>query len=677
MERMKELVEILNEAGEAYYRDSRERMSNQEYDALYDELVALEEATGIVLSNSPTVKVGGEVLDFLPKEAHEVAMLSLNKTKELDELKSFLGNREGMVSWKLDGLTVVLTYQDGELWKAVTRGNGEVGEVITNNAKMFRNLPLKIPFRGKVVLRGEAVIGYSDFQAINRTITEIALKYKNPRNLCSGSVRQLNPEITRKRRVGFYGFGLVLAQGLGFSTRMEQLAWLEQQGFSVVEHRLTGKDSIEKDVEYFASQVERVDLPSDGLVVTLNDLAYGATLGATSKFPRDAMAYKWRDEMAETILTDVEWNASRTGLINPIAIFQPVELEGTTVSRASVHNVSMVKELKLGIGDRILVYKANMIIPQISANLTGSDSVEPPDHCPACGIATQRKREREVEVLLCPNSHCPAKEIKSYALLVSRNALNVDGLSEATLEKWIGAGLIHQPADLFRLGGNPQAREKIIAMEGFGEKSFRNLLESLEISRKTTASRLLYGLGVPNIGTANAKAIAAFTKDDFSRMMNLSREELLEISGVGDVLADGYVNYFRDVDRRKMVEGLLAELKIAARKDEGPQVLEGKTYVITGSTRVFENRDALKAFLEGKGGKVTGSVSAKTDALINNEKASSSTKNKAAKSMGIPIITEEELLEFIEKEEVSGGEEDSSRDSTESVAEGETQQSFL
>jgi len=655
MERMKELVEILNRAGESYYRESQEVMSNLEYDGLYDELVALEKETGIVLSNSPTVKVGGEVLDFLPKEAHEAPMLSLNKTKDSQELVNFLGEKEGVLSWKLDGLTVVLTYRDGELTKAVTRGNGEVGEVITNNAKAFQNLPLKIPYKGKAVIRGEAVISYSDFEEINQAILEVASKYKNPRNLCSGSVRQLNPEITRKRKVRFYAFGLMGAEEISLSSRWEQLEWVEAQGFSVVEHRRTKEAVLEQDLAYFASRVEDLDLPSDGLVLTFNDIAYGATLGVTSKFPRDAMAYKWTDEMAETTLIQVEWNASRTGLINPIAIFEPVELEGTTVSRASVHNVSIVKELRLGIGDRIMVYKANMIIPQISQNITGSGSVKVPDQCPACREPAFLKKEKEVEVLLCLNANCPAKEIKSYSLLVSRNALNVDGLSEATLEKLIGMGLIHEPADLFRLEKNPEAREKIVSMEGFGEKSYRNLINSLNNSRKTTAARLLYGLGIPNIGTANAKAIAAYSNHDFRKMMEWSREDLEEIPGVGLVLANGYVQYFQEDRRREAVERLLPELELETGKEEvRPQMLQGKTFVITGATNLFQNREEMKEFIESRGGKVAGSVSSKTHYLINNEKNSSSTKNKAAKSLGIPILTEEEFLGWMKEE---GGEE--------------------
>lgn len=643
--RIKELVEILNKAGKAYYRDSTEIMPNLEYDRLYDELLNLEEETGIILSGSPTVKVGGEILSFLPKEDHEFPMLSLNKTKNKDELLTWLGNRKGILSWKLDGLTVVLTYEEGKLSKAVTRGNGETGEVITANARTFRNLPLAVPFREKMIIRGESVIGYKDFFEINEEIPEGEAKYKNPRNLCSGSVRQLNPEITRERRVNFFAFALVVAEGETFRTREEQLIFVKKQGFDLALYRQVKADDLLESIEIFKKEIEKADLPSDGLVLAYDDLDLSKSLGATSKAPRDAIAFKWQDELAQTKLEEVIWNASRTGLINPIAVFRPVELEGTTVKRASVHNVSILKELRLGEGDEILVYKANMIIPQIAENITGSGTIKIPEKCPACNGPSFIKKEKDVEVLLCPNPSCPAKEIKAYTLLCSRNGLNIEGLSEATLGRFIGEGLIHEPADIFKLGISLEAKEKIVNMEGFGEKSYNNIIENIEKARETSAARLLYSLGIPGIGDANAKLIAKNFKEDVSKIMDLSLEDLLLVPGIGDVLATGYVDYFNDPKRRKEFTNLLAELVIERVKGEDlSETLQGLIFVITGGLNNFSNREELVDFIEERGGQVSSSVSKNTDYLINNDSLSVSGKNKKAKELGVPIINEEDFL---------------------------------
>lgn len=647
MDRMRELVEKLNRAGDAYYREDKEILSNLEYDKMYDELVDLEKSTGIVLSNSPTIKVGGEVAEFLPKEYHHEPMLSLNKTKDYQELLSWLGDQEGVLSWKLDGLTIVLTYEEGKLVKAVTRGNGEVGEVITNNAREFSNLPTKIRFPNKLLIRGEAVIKYSDFEKINQALGAEAVKYKNPRNLCSGSVRQLDPKITRTRHVHFYSFALVKAEGMDFEKREDELSWLDVNGFSTVEHVTTNKEKLRADIEDFETQITSSDLPTDGLVLMYNDIAYGKILGSTSKFPRDAMAFKWRDEIAETTLRKIEWNASRTGLINPIAVFDSVELEGTSVKRASLHNLSLVKELQLVVGDRITVYKANMIIPQVLENLTPQGEVDIPSDCPACGEDVALRKEKEVEVVLCINPNCPAKNIKAFTLLTSRNALNIEGLSEATIEKWIDGGVLHEPAEIFEIAGNQEIKEAIISMEGFGEKSYENFMKSIEASRKTTAARLLYGLGIPGIGSANAKLIATFAKGNFSEMMTLSMEELLSIPGVGPVLAEAYINYFNDPVKKDKVLRLLDVLVLEQENSEDvKRNLEGKVFVITGSLDNFTNRDELKNYIEQRGGSVTGSVSSKTDFLINNDSASVSSKNKSAKALGVQIISEQDFLKL-------------------------------
>ena len=644
--RMQELVELLNRAAKAYYQDADEIMSNYEYDALYDELQALEAQTGVTLSSSPTVNVGYEVLSELPKERHPSPMLSLDKTKDVAGLQAFAGDQKVVMSWKMDGLTIVLTYRDGGLVKAVTRGNGEVGEVITGNARTFKNLPLQIPYKGELVLRGEAVIGYKDFEKINEEIAEVDAKYKNPRNLCSGSVRQLNSEITAKRNVKFYGFSLVQAEGVDFhNSRAAQLDWLASQGFEVVEHIVVSREEIPNEVIKFSEKIVSNDFPSDGLVLIYDDVAYGQSLGRTSKFPRDSFAFKWADETSKTVLREIEWSPSRTGLINPVAIFDPVELEGTTVSRASVHNISIMEELELGIGDQIEVYKANMIIPQIAENLTRSGVKDIPKVCPVCGGATEIRSISNAKALYCTNPECQAKQLKSYALFVSRDALNIDGLSEATLEKFIARGFIHDFADLFHL---EQHQEEICEMDGFGEKSYNNLIASVEKARETTLPRLIYGLGIANIGLANAKLICKEIGHDPGRVMDLTAEDLAAIDGIGDVIAGNYVAYFADAEHRELFEKLLKEVKLPEeQEDVGEQTFAGMNFVITGSVEHFANRNEVKALIESKGGKVTGSVTSKTHYLINNNVESTSSKNKKAKDLGIPIITEEDFLRML------------------------------
>ena len=644
--RMQELVELLNRAAKAYYQDADEIMSNYEYDALYDELQALEARTGVTLSSSPTVNVGYEILSELPKERHPSPMLSLDKTKDVAGLQAFAGDQKVVMSWKMDGLTIVLTYRDGGLVKAVTRGNGEVGEVITANARTFKNLPLQIPYKGELVLRGEAVIGYKDFEKINEEIAEVDAKYKNPRNLCSGSVRQLNSEITAKRNVKFYGFSLVQAEGVDFhNSRAAQLDWLASQGFEVVEHIVVSREEIPNEVIKFSEKIVSNDFPSDGLVLIYDDVAYGQSLGRTSKFPRDSFAFKWADETSKTILREIEWSPSRTGLINPVAIFDPVELEGTTVSRASVHNISIMEELELGIGDQIEVYKANMIIPQIAENLTRSGVKDIPKVCPVCGGATEIRSISNAKALYCTNPECQAKQLKSYALFVSRDALNIDGLSEATLEKFIARGFIHDFADLFHL---EQHREEICEMDGFGEKSYNNLITSVEKARETTLPRLIYGLGIANIGLANAKLICKKIGHNPERVIDLTAEDLAAIDGIGDVIAGNYVAYFADVEHRELFEKLLKEVKLPEeQEDVGEQTFAGMNFVITGSVEHFANRNEVKALIESKGGKVTGSVTSKTNYLINNNVESTSSKNKKAKDLGIPIITEEDFLRML------------------------------
>ena len=648
-ERMLELVELLNKASRSYYQDAQEIMSNYEYDRLYDELQNLEKELGITLSNSPTVNVGYEVVSELPKERHESPMLSLDKTKEVEELKNFVGSQKVLMSWKMDGLTIVLTYRDGKLYKAVTRGNGEVGEVVTNNAKVFKNVPVQIAYRGELILRGEAVIGYHDFEKINEEIEDVDAKYKNPRNLCSGSVRQLNNQITAKRNVMFYAFTLVQADGVDFqNSRACQMEWLKAQGFTTVEYHMVTRDTVEDEVAKFSSEISKNDFPSDGLVLSYNDIAYGRSLGRTAKFPRDSYAFKWQDEIRETILREIEWSPSRTGLINPVAIFDPVELEGTTVSRASVHNISIMEELELGIGDKIEVYKANMIIPQIAENLTRSGVKDIPERCPVCQGETKIRQVGNAKALYCMNPECQAKHVKAFALFVSRDALNIEGLSEATLEKFISRGYIHTFADIFHLD---RYKDEIQGMEGFGEKSYRKLIESVKKARTTTLPRVVYSLGIAGIGLANAKVICRELKYDVEALLMVTEEELNEIQGVGEVLAKAVTGYFSDAKHVENFRKLLEELTIPEETSTKKQIFEGVNFVITGSVTHFANRGEVKELIESLGGKVTGSVTSKTNYLINNDVTSTSSKNKKANELGIPIISEETFLELVNQEE--------------------------
>lgn len=661
--RMQELVKVLNDASKAYYQDAQEIMSNFEYDKLYDELLELEKETGITFSNSPTVNVGYEVLSELPKERHESPMLSLDKTKDVAELKTFLGNQKALLSWKLDGLTIVLTYRNGKLYKAVTRGNGEVGEVITNNAKVFKNIPLKIQYPGELIIRGEAIISYTDFEKINEKIEDIAAKYKNPRNLCSGSVRQLNNKITAERNVQFYAFSLVSCNSIERNTDIEnadvkdienpdfhnsrayQFRWLKEQGFDVVEHYIVDKNSVEEKVEIFSDKIIENEFPSDGLVLVYDDIAYGRSLGRTSKFPRDSIAFKWADEVKKTKLLEIEWSPSRTGLINPVAIFEPVELEGTTVSRASVHNISIMEELELGIGDEIEVYKANMIIPQIAENITRTGVKDIPTKCPVCGGMTEIRKVSNAKTLYCTNEDCQAKHVKGFSLFVSRDAMNIEGLSEATLEKFISKGFIKEFSDIYHLD---RYKEEIQSMEGFGEKSYVNLIASIEKSRKTTLPKVIYTLGISGIGLANAKVICREFDNNIEKMMAATVEDLNNISGIGQVLASAYVEYFANPVNVEKVNRLLQELMLPEQKDEvAEQIFKGMNFVITGSVNHFANRNAVKELIEQLGGKVTGSVTSKTHYLINNDVNSTSSKNKKANELGIPIISEETLLEMI------------------------------
>lgn len=642
LEYMKKLIIQLNKAAKAYYLDGMEIMSNFEYDKLYDELTELERETGVTMADSPTVNVGYEILEELPKEKHEKPMLSLNKTKDTDELAEFAGDRKSLLSWKLDGLTIVLTFRDGKLFKAVTRGNGEIGEVITNNARVFKNIPVTIPYKGELILRGEALIKYSDFEKINSEIEDVLAKYKNPRNLCSGTVRQLNNEVASKRCVYFFAFSLVKADNVEFgNSRENQLKWLQEMGFDIVEYKTVTKDNIHKAVNEFSEAIQHNDFPSDGLVLMYDDIEYSASLGHTAKFPRDSIAFKWKDETAKTVLTEIEWSASRTGLINPVAIFEPVELEGTTVSRASVHNLSVVEELKLGIGDEILVYKANMIIPQIAENFTGSKTVSPPTKCPVCNGETVIRSSNDVKYLYCTNQQCQAKKIKSFVHMCGRDALNIEGLSEATLEKFLEKGFIKNYSDIYDIS---RFKDEIVNMEGFGEKSYENIIDSIEKSKSTSLDRFIYSLGITNIGLANAKMLLKAFNNNLEELLRADAERLSQIDGVGSVIAESFISYFNDESKHKEAMELLEKLDIIKEENLVDEIFANMNFVVTGSVALFSNRNEVKAYIEQRGGKVTGTVSKNTNYLINNDINSTSSKNKKAKELGVPIITEQQFL---------------------------------
>ena len=638
--RIDQLTARLNEASRAYYTDGAEIITNYEYDEMYDELLALEDETGYIRDDSPSVNVGYETAAGLPKIVHEIRMLSLNKTKDRDELRAWLGDQRGLLSWKLDGLTVGLTYENGRLVQGVTRGNGTEGELITANVLNIANVPKSIPHRGRVMVRGEAVIRYSDFEAINSLIEGSDAKYKNPRNLCSGSIRQLDPKVTAERKVRFYAFTLTMAEGAELESRSAMAEWMKAQGFDTVDYVMVDKDNILGAIDKYEEAIPSFDIPSDGLVLTLDDAAYAATLGTTAKFPRDSIAFKWRDQQADTVLREIEWSPSRTGLLNPVAIFDPVELEGTTVSRASVHNINIMEDLELGIGDTIQVYKANMIIPQIAGNLTRSGLVTIPDTCPVCGGQTRINDDEGTRTLICTNPDCLAKHVKKFSHFVSRDALNIEGLSESGLLKLIGIGAVKTFADLFRL---EDYRQEITSLEGFGEKSFDNLAASAEKASHTTPARLLYGLGVPGIGVATSNVIARSCRNRWDEIRALDEEGLTAIDGVGSVMAADYTAYFADESNAAAIDELLAMLELDESYEAAGTSLEGKVFVITGSLEHYKSRKELKTEIEAEGGKVAGSVSAKTDYLITNDPNSGSSKNRAARELGVSIITEDEI----------------------------------
>ena len=644
LNRMKELIEILNNASRLYYQYSTPIMTDFEYDKLYDELEKLEKETNTVLSNSPTQNVEPEAIDSLVKVEHPAPMLSLSKTKSISELASFLENQEGLLSWKLDGLTIVLTYKDGKLSSGVTRGNGIIGEVVTENVKKFKNIPLTITYKGTLVVRGEAVIKYSDFNKMNEELDDDSSQYKNPRNLCSGSVRQLDSKVTAKRNVNCIIFALIESEKK-FKLKSEEFEWLKSLGFDVVEYHKVTSNNIEEQVLYFKNKINEYDIPSDGLVLLYNDIEYGKQLGTTAKYPKNAIAFKWQDETAETKLIDVDWLVSRTGLINPVAVFEPVELEGTIVSRASLHNVSILQGLSLGIGDTILVYKANMIIPQIADNLTQSNSLTIPNKCPVCNHEARIISSNDVKYLYCMNDFCPAKLVKRLSQFTSRNAMNIEGLSDAIINKLADEGLIKTYADIYNL---KRYKNDIISFEGFGEKSYDNLINSIEKSRNVKLANFIFALGIPDIGLSRAKLICKNYSNDINKIRNLTFEELSKIDGIGEIIAKEWIDTFNNEDFIKELELLLKEVNFTDTSIDNNQPLKDLIFVITGSVNNFTNRDELVEYIESYGGKVVKAISNNVNYLINNDITSTSTKNTKAKELGIKIISENDLMSMIQ-----------------------------
>lgn len=646
IDRIHELVNILNKARYAYEQEDEEIMSNYEYDKLYDELKALEEETGTILNNSPTVNVGYEVVSDLPKKTHQTPMLSLEKTKERDELIAFLNGREGVLSWKLDGLTVVLTYDNGVLTEAVTRGNGEVGEVVTANAKTFENLPRKIAYTGHLVLRGEATISYADFEAINNSLPVGEEPYKNPRNLCSGSVRQLDSSITAERHVNWTCFNIESYDGNLVNEVDKQLEAMKMLGFDVVEYEVVNPSNLLEAIDKFEAKIINKEMgrPSDGLVLTYRDKAYGKSLGRTAKAPRHSKAFKWQDETAVTTVTGVEWSVGKSGVITPVIEFVPTDIEGSTVSRASSHNVSIFLDMEFGIGDEIEVYKANMIIPQVSENLTRSGTCEIPGICPCCGCPTEIHEDPKsgVYTLWCMNADCEAKGNRLFKHFVSRDAMNIDGISGSTLETLSEAGIITDLPSIFHLD---QHQSEIINMSGFGQKSYINMVTAINNARNVKLANLIYSLAIPNIGLATAKLICKHFNYDLADTVAATYDDLINIEGIGDVIADSFVGYFNDEANLDQFIRLVKELNIIHEEISSDTSMSGVTICVTGDVYIFPNRRAIKDLVESKGGKLTGSVSRSTNYLITNDTTSGSRKNKAAQEYGIPILTEQEFID--------------------------------
>lgn len=662
-ERMLYLVDLLNKASSAYYNEDTEIMSNFEYDAYYDELCQLEEKEGIVLENSPTQKAGFEVVSNLQTAKHEFPALSLDKTKSRVSLIPWLNGKEGVLSWKMDGLTVVATYNNGKLISAVTRGNGYVGEIVTHNAKHFKGLPRTISFKKKLIVRGEAVMSYKDFETINNEIPNIESKYKNARNLASATVRLLDANKSAQRPISLFVFDLVFREGNNGENALpklksEQFKWLETLGFNVVEYKVVSGETIVKEIENFENKLLQNPFPSDGLVLIFNDDEYGKSLGMTGKFPRNGIAFKWKDETVSTKITDIEWSASRTGLLNPVAIFEPVEIEGTTVSRASVHNVSIAESLQLGIGSTVEVLKANKIIPQIAKTTKSTGKTFVPDICPICGHKTQIRENDGIKTLYCTNPECSAKHVGKYVHFCARDCMNILGMSEATVSKFIECGIIKEYADFFRFDKHPEIK----TMEGFGEKSFQKMISSSEEAlNKADFVHIIHSFGIPNVGLGQAKLLKKaveqwsyemypeFEMTYFDCLARMSETFDFEtIDGFGQIIAKSLLNWIdknmvKDTEVMNFIT-LVPALWIPKKEEKKASAIAGKTFVITGSVNHYKNRDALKEFIESLGGKTSGSVSAKTDFLINNDVTSTSGKNKKAKELGVKIISEDEFI---------------------------------
>lgn len=662
VERIKELNQQLNQYRDSYYNNSVSEISDYEYDKLFDELKRLEEETNIVMANSPTHTVGYEVKSKLEKVKHSHPMLSLDKTKSVDELKKFAGSQDCLLTCKMDGLTVLLTYENGKLIQAETRGNGEIGEDITHNAKVFENIPLYIDYLGYLEVEGEAIITYSDFEKINSRLPEDE-KYKNPRNLATGSVRQLDNSIAAKRYVKFIVWKVQKIEDEieNNNSFLHRLLFAKQLGFDVVplltySNNTSDKEDCEEMIENLRKYAANKGFPIDGLVMTYNDILYGESLGVTDHHPKHSLAFKFYDDIYPTKLLDVEFTMGKTGILTPTAIFEPVEIDGTIVERASLHNLSIMNNLGITHkGQVVNVYKANAVIPQIDSveednvEVTDNNIIIPAENCPICGADTKIVKDNNSEILVCSNPDCKGKFLGKLSHFVSKNAINIDGLSEQTLQKFIELGWVSNFQDIYRLINH---NKDMAVLDGFGKRSTNKLITAIENSRKTTLDRFIYALSIPLIGRSTSKDIAKYCNNDINVFMkvmieNKAHDFINSIDGFGDVMYKSLYDWWNEYCLSFFELSKEFYFETTNENNNSSVDLLGKVFVITGGLNHYKNRDELIRTIEQLGGKVSGTVSKKTSYLINNDTKSKSGKNKKAIDLGIQIISEDEFINMI------------------------------
>lgn len=646
--RIKELIEILNNASFNYY-NSNPIMSDYEWDKLYDELKLLEQETNIIYSNSPTQNVGCKVLDKIEKVTHNHPMLSLDKCHSEKDLIDFAKDKDCILSVKCDGLTTSLHYINGKLIGAESRGNGIEGGNILENVMTIKNIPLNVPYKEELIIDGETIIDWNTFNKINEGLPTGQDKFKHPRNLASASLNVLDTKIAASRNMRFIAWRVI--KGLNCKSVFFSLKEAEKLGFEIVPmwtytNKSSDKENISTMLSDLQDKADNLGIPYDGAVMTYDDIEYGKSLGRTEKFFKHSIAYKYEDELYETNLNDIEWNTSKTGLINPVAVFEPVDLDGAITTKATLHNISYIEKLQLGIGDTIQVYRANMVIPKVHDNLTRSNTWKLPDKCPCCGGNVEIHNENGSKTLHCMNNDCKAKLLGKLSHFVSKNAINIDGLSEQTLQKFIDLGWLNTFKDIYYLSDH---KEEMYKLDGFGKKSVDKLLESIEKSRNTTLDRFIYGLCIPLIGRTASKTITKEFNNQPEEFYNIwcHGYDFTKLNDFGDTMNNSMQDFIKN--NYRWIAVLIGEFifRESDNNDNIKQVLEGKTFVITGSLRFYKNREELAAVIERNGGKISGSVSAKTSYLINNDVTSTSGKNKKANELGIPIISEGEFVQMI------------------------------